>query len=144
MPNKVLSPMKFDYLPDLKKGGEKMSIQMIYSKDGMKCIRSDVIESFDIEKHGTMYGVIAKLKKAAIPKEMLYQKGGEQCIDSTLIMGFEIEEHSTQRSTKYTLTGKLHHDYGTFAFFFGLFDTLPEVKEFMGALGRQIEAESRR
>ena len=73
-----------------------------------------------------------------MPIQMLYDKDRVQYIKSTLIEGFKITEHSTE----YRVTGKLKRDYGTL--FFGDFDTLLEAKELMGALCRQIEAESRR
>ena len=72
-----------------------------------------------------------------MPIQKLYDKDRVQCIKSNLLVGFEIKEHST----KYGVTGNLQRDYGTI--FFGDFDTLPEAKEFMEALGQQIEAESR-
>ena len=71
-----------------------------------------------------------------MPIQMLYDRDRVQCIKSTLINGFEINKHST----KYRIMGKLKRDYGTL--FFGDFDTLPEAKEYMRNLCRQIEAES--
>ena len=73
-----------------------------------------------------------------MPIQMLYDKDRVQYIKSTLIEGFNIKGYST----KYRVMGKLKRDYGTL--FFGDFDILPEAKEFMCNLGRQIETESRR
>ena len=73
-----------------------------------------------------------------MPIQILYDRDRVQGIKSTLVNGFEIKKHST----KYRISGWLKRDYGTL--FFGDFDTLPEAKEFMRTLCRQIEAESRR
>jgi hypothetical protein len=73
-----------------------------------------------------------------MPTQWLYDKHRVQRGKSTMIMGMQIREHGA----KYRVTGE--HMKGYDPFCFGDFDTLSEAKEFMQALGRQIEAEGRR
>ena len=68
--------------------------------------------------------------------QLLSNKDKTMFIDSTIIGSFEIKEHSTM----YRIMGGISHEYGVFDLFFGDFDTLPEAKDFMMALVRQIEA----
>jgi hypothetical protein len=120
-----------------------MPVQILANKDETRQIMSSAIAGFDIEKHGSKYRVIARLKTEFDPDEIVgYEtddgiefrpvRGGMKDFYKAII-GLEIQK----RGKMFALLGMRLCNYDE-TVSFGDFDTLPDAVEFHMGLVQQI------